>query len=108
MLEALPVGLIAFPGSGVSANLADKARKLGIPVWRHGAEVPRERRPSRITGCSRWGSRHSVQHYRMGGERRFRSFAGRRWICETLGQQHCLEHGGVVGEGFGGARHKAE
>ena len=25
-----------------------------------------------------------------------------------LGQQHCLEHGGVVGEGFGGARHKAE
>jgi len=76
MLEALPVGLIAFPDSGVSANLADKARKLGIPVWRHGAEVPRERRPSRITGCSRWGSRHSVQHYRMGGERRFPPFAG--------------------------------
>ena len=38
MLEALPAGLVAFPGSGISANLADKARKLGIPVWRHIAE----------------------------------------------------------------------
>ena len=34
MLEALPVGVIAFPGSGISANLTDKARKMGIPVWR--------------------------------------------------------------------------
>jgi hypothetical protein len=33
-LEASPAGLVAFPGSGISANLADKARKLGIPVWR--------------------------------------------------------------------------
>jgi hypothetical protein len=38
MLEALPAGLVAFPGSDISANLADKARKLGIPVWRHNAE----------------------------------------------------------------------
>lgn len=36
MLEALPIGLIAFPGSGISQNLADKARKMGIPVWRFG------------------------------------------------------------------------
>lgn len=34
LLDALPTGLIAFPGSGISANLADKARKMGIPVWR--------------------------------------------------------------------------
>ena len=34
MLEALPVGVVVFPGSGISANLADKAKKLGIPVWR--------------------------------------------------------------------------
>jgi hypothetical protein len=34
MLEALPTGVIVFPGTGISANLADKARKLGIPVWR--------------------------------------------------------------------------
>jgi len=33
MLEAMPIGLIVFPGSGISANLADKARKLGIPIW---------------------------------------------------------------------------
>jgi hypothetical protein len=33
LLEALPIGVLAFPGSGISANLADKAKKLGIPVW---------------------------------------------------------------------------
>jgi hypothetical protein len=34
ILDALPIGVIAFPGSGISANLADKAKRLGIPVWR--------------------------------------------------------------------------
>ena len=34
MLEALPIGVVVFPGSGVSANLADKARAKGIRVWR--------------------------------------------------------------------------
>ncbi len=34
MLDALPIGVLVFPGSGISANLADKARKLGIPVWK--------------------------------------------------------------------------
>jgi hypothetical protein len=37
LIDALPIGLIVFPGSGIVANLADKARKLGIPVWRCGA-----------------------------------------------------------------------
>lgn len=32
MLDALPVGVLVFPGSGIQENLADKARKLGIPV----------------------------------------------------------------------------
>ena len=32
LLETLPVGLIVFPGSGISDNLADKVRKLGIPL----------------------------------------------------------------------------
>ena len=36
MLEALTVGVIAFPGSGISRNLADKARKMGIAVLRFG------------------------------------------------------------------------
>ncbi len=40
MLEALPAGLIAFPGSGISANLADKANKFGIPVWRFSENGP--------------------------------------------------------------------
>jgi hypothetical protein len=34
MLEALPIGVVVFQGSGISANLADKARKMGIPVAR--------------------------------------------------------------------------
>lgn len=34
LLEQLPAGLLHFPGTGISANLADKARKMGIPVWR--------------------------------------------------------------------------
>jgi hypothetical protein len=40
MLEALPIGVVVFPGSGISANLADKARKLGIPVWRFAEPAP--------------------------------------------------------------------
>ncbi len=36
MLEALPIGVIVFPGTGIQENLADKARRLGIPVWRFG------------------------------------------------------------------------
>jgi len=38
MLEVLPIGVIAFPGSGISENLADKARKMGIPVWKFATE----------------------------------------------------------------------
>ncbi|MDD4616368.1 MAG: DUF2493 domain-containing protein [Alphaproteobacteria bacterium] len=38
ILDALPIGVIAFPGSGISLNLADKARRMGIPVWRFDAE----------------------------------------------------------------------
>jgi hypothetical protein len=34
MLDVLPIGVIVFPGSGISANLADKAKKLGILVWK--------------------------------------------------------------------------
>lgn len=32
MLETMPIGVIVFPGTGIQDNLADKARKLGIPV----------------------------------------------------------------------------
>jgi YspA, cpYpsA-related SLOG family len=39
MLEALPIGVIVFPGSGIVENLADKARKMGIPVWRFEKET---------------------------------------------------------------------
>ena len=34
MLEVLPIGVLIYPGTGIQENLADKARKLGIPVWR--------------------------------------------------------------------------
>jgi hypothetical protein len=36
MLEVLPIGIMHFPGTGIQDNLADKARKLGIPVWKFG------------------------------------------------------------------------
>jgi hypothetical protein len=36
MLEVLPIGVMVFPGTGIQDNLADKARKLGIPVWKFG------------------------------------------------------------------------
>ncbi len=32
MLNLLPRGVIAFPGSGITGNLVDTARQLGIPV----------------------------------------------------------------------------
>lgn len=34
MLAVMPIGVIIFPGTGIQDNLADKARKLGIPVYR--------------------------------------------------------------------------
>ena len=36
MLEVLPIGVMHFPGTSIQDNLADKARKLGIPVWKFG------------------------------------------------------------------------
>ncbi len=36
MLDVLPIGVIVAPGTGIQDNLADKARKLGIPVIRLG------------------------------------------------------------------------
>jgi hypothetical protein len=36
MLDVLPIGVIVFPGTGIQENLADKAKKLGIPVWKFG------------------------------------------------------------------------
>ena len=45
MLEALPIGVVVFPGSGIAANLADKAKKLGIPTWRFDQSAPAKAEP---------------------------------------------------------------
>ena len=37
MLEIMPQGVIAAPGNGITENLVDKAKKLGIAVMRIGA-----------------------------------------------------------------------
>ena len=37
MLSILPIGVMVAPGSGIQDNLADKAKKLGIPVWKLGS-----------------------------------------------------------------------
>ena len=34
LYEVLPVGVLVFPGTGIQENLADKAKKLGIPVMK--------------------------------------------------------------------------
>ena len=44
----LPIGVMVFPGTGIQDNLADKARKLGIPVWKFG-RAARERRLPPLT-----------------------------------------------------------
>ena len=36
MLNVVPIGVVIFPGTGIQDNLADKARKMGIPVYRFG------------------------------------------------------------------------
>ena len=35
MLEIMPIGVIAFPGSGITGNLVDKARAMRLPVFEH-------------------------------------------------------------------------
>src|SRR6266446_6708654 len=40
LLDAMPIGVIVFPGTGIQENLADKARRLGLPVWRFGKPAP--------------------------------------------------------------------
>lgn len=34
MVSVPPIGVLVWPGTGIQDNLADKARKLGISVWR--------------------------------------------------------------------------
>lgn len=36
MLEIVPKGVMHFPGTGINDNLADKAKKLDIPIWKFG------------------------------------------------------------------------
>jgi hypothetical protein len=36
LLGVLPIGVMHFPGTGIQGNPADKAKKLGIPVWKFG------------------------------------------------------------------------
>ena len=33
MLDILPIGVVLFPGTGIVDNLADKAKRLGIPLF---------------------------------------------------------------------------
>ena len=33
LLDILPIGVVVFPGTGIQDNLADKAKKMGIPLF---------------------------------------------------------------------------
>jgi hypothetical protein len=46
MPETLPIGVMAFLRNGIQNNLVDRARKLGIPVWRVRARSARARSPT--------------------------------------------------------------
>jgi hypothetical protein len=34
MLNVMPIGVIIVPGTGIQDKIADKPRKMGIPVYR--------------------------------------------------------------------------
>ena len=38
MPALLPIGVMMFSGT-IRANLADKAKKLGIPIWKFGEKA---------------------------------------------------------------------
>ena len=48
LLNLLPKGVIAFPGSGITDNLVDKAVQLGIPVLPSTPEVARFSHPTHL------------------------------------------------------------
>ena len=48
MLEVLPIGVQVAPGTGIQETLADKARRLGIPVWSSAAAAHERRRSSKL------------------------------------------------------------
>jgi hypothetical protein len=37
ILEVLPIRVMLFPGTGIQKNPADRAKKVGIPVWKFGS-----------------------------------------------------------------------
>ena len=69
LLNLLPKGLIAFPGSGITDNLVDKARKLGIPVQPDyvrlslSASRAASQSPARSVLLPRHPSLHRVRHH---------------------------------------------
>lgn len=42
MLDILPIGLVVFPGSGITDNLADKARQIGVPLFDFRPKSPKD------------------------------------------------------------------
>jgi hypothetical protein len=50
MLDVLPIRVMVLPGTGIQENLADKAKKLGIPIWKFGKKhLPPRRRGRRVS-----------------------------------------------------------
>src|SRR3546814_5190997 len=51
ILDVLPIGVIVSPGTGIQANLADKAKKLGIRSEEHTSELQSLMRISYAVFC---------------------------------------------------------
>jgi hypothetical protein len=70
MLEALPIGIVAFPGSGVSANLADKAKSSASPRGASTSRRSQETAPHRRRSLTRCRLPPAQWQLRAGSSRR--------------------------------------
>ena len=62
MLEAMPIGVVRFPGTGITDNLADKAKRLGIAA---GSSAARERRLGYLPKFWRSCRRRNSANFRL-------------------------------------------
>jgi hypothetical protein len=84
-LATLPIGVTVFRGSGITDNLADKARGLGIPVYRFGggARGRYAHSPGGRECCEKHGHvrRAYVLDHARPAYRAFRSRGGGPWAA---------------------------
>jgi len=84
LLAVLPIGVVVFPGSGISDNLADKASKLGVPLF----DLPQEERRVSAVSPAPFGREQAGWTEQPQAPRRFRSHRGSGRSVSPLRQDH--------------------